>query len=92
MDHQATDVETMRIKSESSNHLEATHRGATIEIEREDDGKFYIQVRWKDGGNMYDGWAPETVTTMSEAKSEAIRGAQLNGPLGASDAFSFTNT
>lgn len=67
----------MRIKSKSRDTFWGTHKGADIQIEREPDGRFYIQVRWKDGGLMYDGWAPEEITTMREAKREALRGACL---------------
>lgn len=67
----------MRILSKSSKHFRGTHKGATIEIEKERDGRFYIIVTWKDGSTMYDGWAPDHVCTMSEAKREAIRGACL---------------
>jgi hypothetical protein len=68
----------MRILGKSRNHLLATHKGATIEIERESDGRFYIIVKWKDGGTLYDGWAPESVHTMAAAKREARRGAMLD--------------
>lgn len=67
----------MRIVSKSRKHFSGTHKGASIEIEKEPDGKFYIIVRSKDGSAMYDGWAPETVRTMTEAKRESIRGACL---------------
>lgn len=67
----------MRIISKDRNHFRGTHKGATLEIERERDGRFYILVLWKDGGAMYDGYAPETITRMSDAKKEAIRGACL---------------
>lgn len=67
----------MRILSKSRNHFCVTHKGGHIEIEREKDGRFYIMVRWHDGGLLYDGWAPETIRTMRDAKREAIRGAQL---------------
>lgn len=71
----------MRIISKDRNHFYGTHKGADIYIEREDDGRFYIRVRWKDGGLMYDGWAPPEVTTMRAAKAEARRGAMLDTPL-----------
>jgi hypothetical protein len=57
-----------------------THKGAEILIERDEvvaGRHFYITVTWKDGGKLYDGYAPENVTTMKEAKLEAIRGACL---------------
>jgi hypothetical protein len=67
----------MRIISKSRQHFLGTHKGATIEIEREKDGKFYIRVIWKDGGHLYDGYAPSHIFSMRDAKKEAIRGAQL---------------
>ena len=67
----------MRIISKSRMHFYATHKGASIEIERESDGRFYIIVREKDGGYLYDGWAPENITRMRDAKRQAIEGACL---------------
>lgn len=68
----------MRVLSKDRNHFRGTHKGALIEIEHEKDGRFYIQVRHKDGGYMYDGWAPAHVRQMRHAKAEAIRGACLD--------------
>lgn len=69
----------MRILDKRRGYFRGTHKGAEIEIERDPgfDGKFYIIVTWKDGGYLYDGWAPEGVDTMAQAKKEAIRGATL---------------
>lgn len=67
----------MRVVSKSRNHFAGTHRGASIAIEREGDGRFYIIVTGPEGGALYDGWAPESVHTMGEAKREAKRGAML---------------
>lgn len=67
----------MRVLGKSKSHFSSTHKGASIEIEKEPDGRFYIIVRHKDGGALYDGWAPETVRTMADAKREAVRGACL---------------
>lgn len=53
------------------------HKGAIIEIDQEDDGLFYIQVRSHNGAYLYDGWAPEEVSTIDAAVQEAIKGAQL---------------
>lgn len=70
----------MRIIKKRRGYFNGTHKGAEIEIER-DNGllgrSFYIRVTWKDGCYIYDGWAPEAVTTMAAAKLEAIRGAML---------------
>lgn len=65
----------MRIISKNRAHFSGTHKGASIEIDREPDGRFYIIVTAKDGGYLYDGWAPENVTRMSDAKKEAIKGS-----------------
>jgi len=53
---------------------------ADIEIDRDRSlpGRtFYIRVTHVSGGMLYDGWAPEDVTTMAQAKAEALRGAGL---------------
>ena len=68
----------MRVLSKSKDHFCGTHKGGHIDIEREPDGRFYIMVRWTDGALLYDGWAPESVSTMVQAKREAMRGAQLD--------------
>jgi len=70
----------MRTLSKSRTHFHGTHKGATLDIEREADGRFYIMVAHKDGGYLYDGWAPESVRTMPQAKAEARRGACLDEP------------
>jgi uncharacterized protein (DUF2461 family) len=73
----------MRIQEKRRGYFRGTHKGAEIEITRDremPDRTFYIQVRAADGGYLYDGWAPEGVTTMPEAKREAIRGACLDEP------------
>lgn len=67
----------MRVKYQSRNHFFGTHKGATLNIERERDGRFYIIVNWTDGGALYDGWAPDHIRTMKEAKKEALYGAKL---------------
>lgn len=70
----------MRIIESRRGYFRGTHKGAEIEIERDHgmSGRiFYIRVTHADGGMLYDGWAPEEVTTMPEAKREAIRGACL---------------
>lgn len=67
----------MRILEHRRGYLRATHKGSTIEIER-DRGHhakaFYITVTAPDGGHLYDGWAPDDVQTMDEAKREAFYG------------------
>ena len=67
----------MRIISKSAKHFHGTHKGATLDIEREPDGRWYIIVTDRSGAHRYDGWAPETVRTLKEAKAEALRGACL---------------
>lgn len=76
--HAGDDV--VRIISKDRDHFRGTHKGAEILIERNNqiEGRcFYITVTWKDGCKMYDGFAPEEVTTMRQAKAEAIKGAML---------------
>lgn len=67
----------MRILSKSRNHFRGTHKGHTIEIQKEPDGRFYIIVKDFGGSYAYDGWAPNDVRTMPAAKREAIKGACL---------------
>ncbi|WP_116654858.1 hypothetical protein [Pelagibacterium sediminicola] len=70
----------MRIIEKSRGYFRGTHKGATIEIERDNDipdRKFYIRVTHADGGLMYDGYSPEGIETMAQAKVEAVRGACL---------------
>lgn len=71
----------MRIIEKTRGYFRGTHKGATIEIEREpgvSSRKFNIRVTHADGGMMYDGYSPEGIETMAEAKKEAIRGACLD--------------
>ena len=70
----------MRIVEKRRGFFRGTHKGADIQIERDrthEDSRFYIRVRWKDGGHLYDGWAPAEITSMEMAKREAIKGAGL---------------
>ncbi|CAM5762034.1 hypothetical protein [Bosea minatitlanensis] len=78
----------MRIISQTSKRFHGTHKGYEISIWLDEDDleedevpRFYIQV-WslKTGGHNYDGWAPESVTTIAEAKKEAIRGSCIDMP------------
>lgn len=66
----------MRTISESHRHFYGTHKGSTIDIQLDADGRWYIIVQ-NENGYGYDGWAPESVTTLKEAKAEAVRGARL---------------
>lgn len=68
----------MRVQKQTAKHFIGTHKGASIEIERDREGRFYITVRWKDGGALYDGYAPVEVCSMAQAKREAVRGACLD--------------
>jgi hypothetical protein len=63
----------MRIISKSRNHFRGTHKGHTVEIEREGPSRFYIRV-YSGFGYAYDGYAPADITTMVAAKREALRG------------------
>lgn len=70
----------MRILETRRGYFRGTHKGCTVEIERDHDrpGRpFYITVTAADGGRLYDGWAPAEIQTMPEAKREALRGACL---------------
>lgn len=69
----------MRIIEKRRGYFLGTHKGAMIEIEG-DRGRFYIRVRGEkgEGSHLYDGPAPDGVTTMKQAKTEAIRGAMLD--------------
>ena len=66
----------MRIVESRRGYFHGTHMGCDIEIEREDGG-FYIRVSVFEGGHLYDGWAPEGITTMRQAKREALYGSRL---------------
>ena len=68
----------MRIISNMRDEFFGTHKGHNVLIERENDGRFYIRV-WSiaSGSHAYDGYAPKTITTMAEAKREALKGAKL---------------
>lgn len=74
----------MRILSKSRDHFYGTHKGYSIEIERERQpvealgGRYRYYIWVYDGaGDAYDGYAPVSVTTMAEAKREALYGACL---------------
>lgn len=70
----------MRIITQNAKRFEGTHKGAWIGIDREPDGLYYIMVRAKSGGILYDGWAPDTVMTIAQAKKQAVAGACLDRP------------
>lgn len=70
----------MRILEQRRGYFRGTHKGCSIEIERDrdvSDRHFYIRVEAADGGYLYDGWSPEGVTTIAQAKREALVGAGL---------------
>lgn len=70
----------MRILEQRRGYFRGTHKGCSIEIERDrqcPDRRFYITVTAADGGHLYDGWAPAEITTVADAKREALRGACL---------------
>lgn len=73
----------MRTLSKSRNHFHGTHKGYEIEIDRErpavesfGERHFYIRV-FNEHGHAYDGYAPADLTTLAEAKREALYGAGL---------------
>ena len=71
----------MRVLEKRRGYFRGTHKGGEIEITRDHDvpdRHFYIIVRWKDGGYLYQGYSPVGITTMTQAKREAIRGACLD--------------
>ena len=80
----------MRIIEQTATRFRGTHKGYGISIWLDDDdvedeewgfGRFYIRVEnLEGGGHLYDGWAPESVTTIAQAKKEAIRGSCLDKP------------
>jgi hypothetical protein len=71
----------MRIIKSERGYFRGTHKGHEIEIQRDHDfpdRHFYIWVRCLNSGlHAYDGYAPLGVTTMAEAKREALYGACL---------------
>lgn len=70
----------MRVQESSRGYFRGTHKGCSIEIERDrndPDRRFYIWVQAESGCYLYDGWAPADVRTMPQAKREALYGACL---------------
>ncbi len=72
----------MRIIESRRGYFRGTHKGCEIEIEADKHfakSSFYIRVRADKGGGgyLYDGYAPEGVTTMPQAKREALYGSCL---------------
>lgn len=68
----------MRILEQRRGYFRGTHKGCTIEIERDRHhpaNAFYITVTAPDGCHLYDGWAPAEITTIPAAKREAMYGA-----------------
>lgn len=71
----------MRNISQTQDSFFGTHKGASINIDRDQnhpERAFYIQVRGSDGSYLYDGWAPYEVRTIAAAKREAVSGACLD--------------
>lgn len=75
----------MRVRTETAAAFYGTHRGCTVQIDREPDGsmrgRYYIIIKTEGGGVLYDGWAPAHTVTMRDAKREALRGAGLAGEI-----------
>lgn len=70
----------MRILKQTRDYFWGTHKGREIEIVRDHDfpdRHFYIRVWDKTGLKDYDGYSPAGITTISQAKREAIKGACL---------------
>lgn len=76
----------MRIIEQTRDRFRGTHKGCLVVIERETEpglcSEWYITVRTEGGcgGALYDGWPPEQVRTMDEAKREALAGSCLDKP------------
>lgn len=68
----------MRTVSKGRNFFLGTHKRHDISIEREKNGRFYIIVTAPCGMHAYEGWAPDDVTTMAQAKQRARIGAGLD--------------
>lgn len=72
----------MRIIKSERGYFLGTHKGHEVEIERAfdcPDSHFYVWVRSLESGlHAYDGYSPYGITTMAEAKREALRGACLD--------------
>lgn len=71
----------MRIQKRERGYFRGTHKGHEIEIQADrdlDDRHFYIWVRCLESGlHAYDGYSPKGITTMAEAKREALYGSGL---------------
>jgi hypothetical protein len=70
----------VRIIEKRRGYFYGTHKGSTIEIKRESADmhqRFYVQVTASSGSVLVDGWTPEGVVTMAQAKRWAIEGAKL---------------
>lgn len=70
----------MQTQKETDVEFLGTHKGHFIQIDREPEGdvlegRYYIIVTSPSGMLAYDGWAPDGITTMDQAKHEALRGA-----------------
>lgn len=77
--------------TETETSFEGEYKGYRIEIELEEierftgyddaepEHRFYIRVFNNEisFGTLYDGYAPEEIETMKEAKAEALRGSML---------------
>ena len=83
----------MRTLKRERGYFLGTHKGCEIEIQRDRDNVyrwFYITVRTHkgEGGYLYDGWSPEGVETIAQAKREACYGAGLDERPGSANAAS----
>lgn len=72
----------MRVCEQRRGYFCGTHKGCLITITRDHDipeRHFYITVRDANGGGgyLYDGYSPEGVTTIAQAKREALYGSYL---------------
>ena len=68
-----------RVEVRNSKQIIGSYRGYRIEINREDDGRFYIYVCNPDisFGTAYDGWWGEARNTIDEALQQAFKGSLI---------------
>lgn len=64
------------IHESKDNRFRGRYRNHEIDVEREEDGRFYISVKASSGGSVYDGWWDGS-GKMEDAISEALKGSCL---------------
>lgn len=68
-----------RVSIRTSKQIIGRYRDYDIEINREEDGRFYIYVHnpYISFGTAYDGWWGDKQKSIDEALQEAFRGSQI---------------